>query len=547
VRLGGSALVWEPTSERLIAIVRLGLAAAALIVVWIDPTRPIRYVPVAYAAFVSYLLYSMGVYWLARRGAYPRLPLVTQIIDLLWVPPVLYFTEAANSPFFVFFVVFTFTAAIRWGLWISWMVTLYSLAAYTSLLLVTIPVRVDLNEYLMRPAYLLIFGVLGGFLVEHWRRREAELRLLSTISAAIATKGNVTGAVAEFLDLAHQHRLADGALALLREPESGEIVMVRGRKDTRRLGPEEAAPLLGALGGGQGTTGPPLISLSGADAMVLRFAGAEEGLAYPIRLGDEVAGALVFLYDTPAGRRDSSTPFLALLLSHVVPQLEALYLLEHARAARVLEERRRIARDLHDSFIQVLAALGFRLRALDASLRGDGEAGRSPDVAKELAELTEIIRDELHRVRAYIAEMREPADGAVNLADAIRNTTAAFRSRTRLTVDLSVGPGLDRIPADIVRELTPLLREALTNVEKHAAATSVAVSAHLRPEGLRLAVTDDGVGIDRARALSAGPGTGHGLDSMRERASLLGGTLVIEPAVPRGTRLEVSIPIATSA
>lgn len=89
---------WDPTLERLIAVVRLALAAFALFVVWVDPTQPSKHVAIAYTAFILHLLYSVVVVGLARGRPRPWLVLTTQLIDLVWIPPVLLFTEAGNTP-----------------------------------------------------------------------------------------------------------------------------------------------------------------------------------------------------------------------------------------------------------------------------------------------------------------------------------------------------------------------------------------------------------------------------------------------------------------
>ena len=93
-------LEWDPKPERLIAVVvRLGLAAGGLVVIWFDPTQPSRAWQVAYAAFIVYVVYSAAILQVVRRRPHRWLPFATQIVDLVWIVPVVYFTEAANTPF----------------------------------------------------------------------------------------------------------------------------------------------------------------------------------------------------------------------------------------------------------------------------------------------------------------------------------------------------------------------------------------------------------------------------------------------------------------
>lgn len=529
-------LAWDPTLERLIAGVRLALAAFALFVVWLDPTQPSKHVAVAYGAFVAYLAYSAVVFLLVRARSRSVLLLATQVIDLLFIPPVLLFTEAGNTPFFPFFVVMMLTAGIRWGIWASWAVTGYSVVMYGVLLFVEPPTPLDLNNDLMQLAYFLIVGILGGYLAEYRRRREAELVTLRATAEAIATKYTAADAMAAVVDAAKAHGLADTVLGLLRAPEDDDLLIVRGAGDVKRLSAEEAAPFLAAAEGLAGQKGRG-IRLTERDDVILRYAGAVRGAAHPIRAGADLVGAMFLFY--AAEREAPRDEFSHLLLRHVLPQIETLYVLEQAPRTRVMEERRRIARDLHDSVIQVLAALGLRLDAVGvaaADRLGERERG-------ELAQIRDIIGHEQRRVRAYIAEMREPLTGALALPEVIEQISETFRARTHVAVTLALGGGeLGAVPADVVRELTPLLSEALTNVEKHAQASHVRIAADVGPDGLVIVVTDDGRGID-PRVLARTASDGRGLSSMRERAQVLGGALTIESASAPGTTITIRIPL----
>ena len=118
----------------------------------------------------------------------------------------------------------------------------------------------------------------------------------------------------------------------------------------------------------------------------------------------------------------------------------------------------------------------------------------------------------------------------------------AFHARTQIPVDVLVRSDLADLPGEVVRELSPLLGEALTNVEKHARACSVTVSARVEDRALILVVSDDGLGMRSPAAQDLAP-RGHGLSSMRERAQLMGGTLTVGPAATAGTVLTVTIPL----
>jgi signal transduction histidine kinase len=541
---GFTVLRWDGQAERLIAGLRLFLAAGSLMVVWLDPTQPARHWPVAYSAFVIYLVYSGVVFHIARTRSWAWLPIVTQLVDLLWVLPVLHFTEGANTPFFPFFVAFTLNAGVRWGGVGAWAVSVYSLLAYGWLLFQKAPAELDLNNDLMRLGYFLVVGALGGYLAEYRRRREAELSMLQSISEGIASKYEAVDAIAALIDIVNRAGLADVVVGVLRQPGDGSLVMVRGVSDVTRLSDEEARPFYEAAAAPPMTKAARTVALTDAAAVILRYADADRGVAYPIRSGPDLVGAIFCLLrvDRPLGR--SSDHYLNLLLRYLIPQIETLYVLERARHVHVLEERRRIARDLHDSFIQVLAGLGLRLDALCAPPAG----ARGVDaLVKDLTAMRETISRELRRVRAYLAEMREPLDEVGRLDELVEDVAATFTSRTGIPVDTIVDAEATDRSGRIVTEVAPLLREALTNVEKHARASRVSVSASLQRGQLTLVVRDNGLGIPEAAsqwADRAPGGHGHGIPSMRERTRLLGGSLAFERPSAGGTLVTVSIPIS---
>jgi len=535
MKLGTNLLDWNPELEKLIGAVRLALATGSLVVVWIDPTQPSKHATVAYIAFTLYLVYSFIAFQLVRTRPRPWLPLTTQLIDLLWIPPVLLFTEAGNTPYFPFFVVIMLTAGIRWGLWASWAVTIYSLMVYAVLLLVEPPTPLDLNNDVMQLSYFLIVGILGGHLAEYRRKREAELKTLRATTELIGTKYTACAAMEAIVDTIRDTRLAEPVVGVMRDPADGEFLVIRGANEVKRLSADEAASFFSAAAADRPRKGARGIQLTEQNSVILRFADAERGLVYPVHAGEDVVGAIFLFFRRSRLGLRSSVEFPNLLLSHVIPQLETLYVLEQAPQAKVLEERRRIARDLHDSFIQVLAALGLRLDVMCA-------AEAPARLHNDLVQLREIIAQEHKRVRAYVKEMREPLSSTEGLRELIDNVVDAFRVRTRLPVEVTVSADASQLPREIVRELAPLLREALTNVEKHARATRVRVTAGLNGSELVLVIRDDGIGI-RSAAPHAVAAPGDGLPSMRERTELLGGRLTVTSGEPRGTAITVSIPL----
>ena len=189
-------------------------------------------------------------------------------------------------------------------------------------------------------------------------------------------------------------------------------------------------------------------------------------------------------------------------------------------SAAALEERRRLARDLHDGLAQELAYVARHARKLAAR---DPSAG-----ARQIAAAAERALDESRRA---IAVLTRPLEGRVDLMLAEAAETAAGRVGTRLHLDLE--PGIVLGPS-VRDDLVRIACEAIANAGRHGAASDVALELR-NGDGIRLRVVDNGTGFDPATRIAGG----FGLVSMRERAAAHGGELTIESNEGRGTEIEV--------
>jgi signal transduction histidine kinase len=215
---------------------------------------------------------------------------------------------------------------------------------------------------------------------------------------------------------------------------------------------------------------------------------------------------------------------------------------EHLRAQYVSgviaaqeEERKRIARELHDSTSQALSSLLIGLRVLADRLD-------EPEARQRAEDLRAIVAQTLDEVHALAVQLRPSVLDDLGLPAALERHIADCRRRYPLAIDLAVsGLASDRLPATVETALYRIVQEALTNVVRHADATTASVLVERRDGAVRLVIEDDGRGFD-AGAINRGDG--HlGLYSIRERAELLGGTLTIESAPGQGASLFVELPL----
>jgi PAS domain S-box-containing protein len=215
---------------------------------------------------------------------------------------------------------------------------------------------------------------------------------------------------------------------------------------------------------------------------------------------------------------------------------------------RILEaqeaERRRVARDLHDSVCQLLSSVRFRLQGLEGKL-----AALDAGPLEELAQISGYIGKALDETRRISRNLRPSELDELGLAAALRLLAGDFAEHTGITCELACPELPATLEQGIELALYRIVQEALNNVEKHAQASRVAVDVSLRPGQLTACVRDDGRGF----LLGAGNGTesagaarpgGFGLVSMRERAALIGGTVRLVSAPGRGTEVRADIPLS---
>jgi len=260
------------------------------------------------------------------------------------------------------------------------------------------------------------------------------------------------------------------------------------------------------------------------------------GPAFLIPLGtpDRVRGVLqVANQQGGAVFPDATVQMIAGFADHAALALE---IAEHRRDAEqllVLNDRDRIARDLHDLAIQRLFASGLSLQSVLNRL-----ADR-PDVAERVQRVVDDLDDTIKVVRSTIYALRESdRSGATGLRARLVAQVGQAAETLGFTPALRMSGLLDTdVPDDHREQLLAVLREALSNAARHAHATAVEVTAEATANALRLRVTDNGRGLDPTATRRSG------LANIRTRAENLGGTFTLTPNQPTGTALEWTVPL----
>jgi signal transduction histidine kinase len=226
------------------------------------------------------------------------------------------------------------------------------------------------------------------------------------------------------------------------------------------------------------------------------------------------------------------------ILETQVEQRTAALRLLSARLMRVQdEERRRIARELHDSLGQYLAAAKINLDVL---------ATEKQDGAHYLREAQNLVERAISDTRTLSHLLHPPLLDEAGFPTAAKWFVEGFGKRSKITTSLELPPNLHRLPSETEIALFRILQESLTNVHRHSGSKKVEVRITIDDSAVCLVVQDHGKGIPRDvldRFAKSGTNVGVGLAGMRERAKELGGTLGIE-SDKKGTRLTIVIPVA---
>lgn len=212
---------------------------------------------------------------------------------------------------------------------------------------------------------------------------------------------------------------------------------------------------------------------------------------------------------------------------------------EANEAIAVVQERQRIARELHDSVAQSLGYLHLRLAEVELSLGDD----RNPALKSELSDLKKIAREAYEEARQAIFGLRSMVSRSLGFIPTLTEYLHDWNRQTRIAVDLKVDSEDPMTLAPAVEvQLIGIVQEAMANVRKHARARGVMFRIERDSAQVTVSIVDDGVGFDPL-TVPGDRGSSFGVATMRERAEAVGGTLALSSRPGAGTSVEVTMPL----
>ncbi len=577
-------------TERWLATARVALSIAAILALWMRPKNGIVYSGWLYWLLTVYIAHGVVVMLLLRfrHESTRNFRLVVHSVDILWPALIAMFTTAQGGPFFLFFVFVMTAAAYRWGLWETVgtagaaVVLLWAEAVLVRIGLEQIadaglrtlhlpPLNLTVQqlhpqELFMTSVYLMVLGLLLGYMSENQKRLRAERAVITRVLGSARVEAGLTGTLESILGEMVNMYAAERVLTASQEVNSYRVFLGEVNRGTEGAGPlrwREPAPeaedsykldpeadalyterssggynslVLDRLGRRMRETDPASL-----DALA-RVEPFRSMASITFAFGREWSGRIFLFNPEMMGDREEELRFLQEFAHQVGPAVHNVYLMRRLRERAGALERARFARELHDGAIQSLIAVEMQLDVLRRQA-----AQEAPAVNSELVRIQQLLREEVLKLRELMQEMKSFEIDSDRLLAFLTDTVERFRRETGISAEFISEAKEVELPQKVCRELARIVQECLVNVRKHSGAHNVLVRLARRGGGLQLSVEDDGKGFPFSGRLSQSELDGKGPVVIRERVRLLAGELTIESNPGHGARLEVQIPPARQA
>ncbi len=266
---------------------------------------------------------------------------------------------------------------------------------------------------------------------------------------------------------------------------------------------------------------------TGVDGLSIR-----QIVSVPLQYRDSILGCYQLFIRSSAELTDDTRELLAGIGRHLGVALEQSRLDQEAGKLLLVEERARLANELHDSLAQTMASLRFQVRILDETLHHDDER----QVWEQLEKLETQVEEANRELRSLIAQFRAPLKSR-GVVMSVEKLIRKFRGDTGTAVFFQNEWSEDQLTPEMRTDVVRIVQEALANAKKHADADTVRVLLRHHGKRHRIVVEDDGVGYDEHRLVAGAAGEHIGRQIMLERAENLGATLKLESETGEGSRV----------
>lgn len=542
-----SADWWIDT--RMISPIRLVLAAAALLIIYIDPSQPDRLVGLTYSLLIGYTLYSAILLLLSLTA--PRfLPLgMLHWLDLLWYVALISASSGTSSIFFIFFFFSILVASFRGGFAAGLRTTIVSAILFCAVGYFFVPgPDFELNRFLLRSVTLLVLG----YMIAHWGGSELELKrrlqLLKDVTSLSNPRFGISHTLSSGLERLRSfydaracvliHRVDAKRGYQLRRVDRGNVESALPKHV-----PDELAELLLSP-----SPNFAVLRVAGSSAQlyeinrrkisrdnsrdltaILNSLGARQFTSVPVSYRGNFLGRLYICDSRRRRLNHSDVEFILHLVDHVSPLLDNIGLLDRLASEAAEQERKKLARDIHDSIIQPYVGLQLGLAAVRQKLLANDLSALNA-----VTELCEVANYEVRGLRNYLDQLKaaEGRDGV--LFPAVRRFVENYSAATAINVRL-IGDENLQLNDRLAAEAFQMIAEALSNVRRHTAAQQVEVHIACDHRDLIINISNETMNGHEATAFRP--------KSISERAAALGGRMEVYADDASRTVVAIRIPL----
>ncbi len=381
-----------------------------------------------------------------------------------------------------------------------------------------------------------LLNILGGVIassLDSIRIRARQVDTLHALDRASQTTDALDNLAGKVLDIAISGWDAQGAVLILNDDDGWTCRAHRGMQAS----PADARYVLATeLMQEAMMQGDPMIEAN----LDIGKHGLHSATAVPLVTEGHCLGALFLGSDRVDGFQDRHRDLLVTMAHQIALGIRNAQLYDELRQMDVIKERLRLSREIHDGLAQTLGFLGLQAERVESLL----VENQTEQAETEVTVMRQAIASAYTDVREAIDGLRFTTRHPEHLADHLDEYIDDFSRQTGINAQFMAVPEDLTVENTTAVQLFRIAQEALTNIRKHAQARHVSVRLYASPEEIELTIADDGLGFPDVTRMQR-KYRSHGLNSMRERAESLGGSLSIATSPDQGARITVSIPTTT--
>lgn len=521
---------------------------------------------------VLYIAYSAALYLLTARRIRRKqsIPIWSHWADIGWYTLLLALSGGAHSIFFFGFFFAILVASFEWGFTSGLIATVISAFLFTTVGLVTGDQgsTFELHRFLVRLLYLFVLG----YLMAHWGGLKVtlnrQLRLLREIAALTTARMGVDPLIDSTIERLRTLYDVDIYLLILADSGAGDYRLHRVKRyntaaptDAGSIPAEMAEVLLAlpaehAVVSSEGLRGwrrldyiydvtkhEPVPNVGDARATLATLLDAKSLVTVPLRHHNQTVGRLYLTSQRRRAFNTSDVEFLIQVADYLMPVIDSIRLVDRLAVEAAEEERKRIARDIHDSIMQPYIGLQMGLAGIRQKLAEDGIDVSSDrdnllevirDAAADTDRLIEMTGDGINDLRRYVHGLKDAGESEGGLTSSVRRFASKFTQATDIVVQVRADPDIgvdDRLASEVFQ----IIVEGLSNIRRHTQSPRAFIDMECLDSRLIVRIENDGT-----RGSTPAP---FKPQSIAERALSLGGRASVEIFGDMGTSVIVEMPL----